>query len=73
MIELRISEERIADITLAERDIAKTMIREYGIDAGINHEFRYRWITISEENYLLARLKYGVISELFGAYDATNQ
>jgi hypothetical protein len=44
----------------------KQMAQELAESAGIDWHFNYRWMQMSEENYLLARLKYTDILGLFG-------
>jgi len=56
-----------------QRQRVKQMAQEYAESAGINWHFNYRWMTISDENYLLAKLKYGDILELFGINNGKTQ
>lgn len=49
-----------------QRQKIKQMAHEYASDYGIDWQFRYRWMQMSDENYLLARLKYTDILGLFG-------
>lgn len=37
------------------------LAREFAENSGMDWEFQYRWMTMTEENYLLAELKYGDI------------
>lgn len=58
---LTISEHILSLLTKEQQQQLKAMTKEFAETGGIDVEFEYRWITMTEENYLLASIKYADI------------
>jgi hypothetical protein len=52
------SEYQLLSTTDELREEILSMIREFAHDAGIDWQFEYRWAMMSDENYMLARIKH---------------
>ncbi len=61
MKQISISEEQYITTTNQRRAEMLALAREFAQDAGIDWATEYRWMTLTEENYFLARLKYDLI------------
>lgn len=57
-IMLTISEHILALLEEDTRTLLKQMTKDFADSSGIDREFEYRWITMTEENHLLAKIKY---------------
>jgi len=58
---LRISNHMVDELRLYQRQRFKQLAQEYALDAGIDWDLEYRWMTISDYNFMLAKLKYNDI------------
>lgn len=61
MYKISLSEEQFLSTTRDNQLTILAMAREFGEHSGIDWEFEYRWMTMTPENYMLARLKYDPI------------
>ncbi len=58
MYRLSVAEYQFQTTTDALRQQIKQLALDYATDMGIDWEFEYRWMTIPDDAYLLAVLKY---------------
>lgn len=58
MYKISVSEEQFITTTDAIRQQWLDMAREFASNSNIDWEFRYRWMTMQPENFMLAKLKY---------------
>lgn len=58
MMRISVSEYEFLTTTNELRREILDMMREYAHNAGIDLHYEYRWAIMSEENFLLAKLKY---------------
>lgn len=58
MYKLSVAEYQFQTTTDQLRQQIKQLAQEYADDMGIDWEFEYRWMTIPDDAYLLAVLKY---------------
>jgi hypothetical protein len=61
MKKISINELQFCSTTRANQQLIKQMAEEFSTDNGVDWNFEYRWMTMTEENYLLAKLKYDPI------------
>lgn len=58
MYKISVAEYQFQTTTDANRQLIKCMAQDFADDMGIDWEFEYRWMTLSDESYMLALLKY---------------
>lgn len=58
MKRISVSEYQFQTTTEENRLRIKAMAREFADDSGIDWQYEYRWMTMTDEAFLLARLKY---------------
>lgn len=58
MLKISISEYQLLSTTEELRQEIISMIKEFAHDAGIDYQFEYRWATMTDENYMLAKIKH---------------
>lgn len=61
MYKLSLAEYQFATTTDELRSELLAMAREFSNQAGIDWQFEYRWMTMTDENYMLARLKHPLL------------
>jgi hypothetical protein len=67
MRELRISRYHWEELDEDKQHEIKTLSQEYSSDFGLNWEYNYYWIRFTEEQFFLAKLKFGhLFSRAFG-------
>jgi hypothetical protein len=58
MIKLTIAEYQFLSTTAENQQRLKSIASEFAESTGIDWEFEYRWMMLTDENYLIAKLKY---------------
>lgn len=61
MYKISISDDEFLTTTDYNQQRIKSMAEEFAEQSGIDWQGEYRWMTMTEENYFLARLKYDPI------------
>ena len=61
MYKISLSEHEFLTTTRENQLTILAMGREFAANSGVDLEYEYRWMTMTEENYFLARLKYDSI------------
>lgn len=64
MIKLSVGEYQFQTTTDEIRSQITAMAREFGHDWSMDFEFETRWISMTEEQYMLAAIKYNSIVKL---------
>jgi hypothetical protein len=60
-VKVSISEHQFLTTTDELREEIISMIKEFAHDAGIDWQFEYRWAIMTDENYMLAKIKHNRI------------
>ena len=63
MIELRISHWEFSEFTKEWQDRANAMIREYGEQWGLDHEFMFYYVQLNAPEFVMANLRYPDVVE----------
>ncbi len=58
MYKLSVAEYQFQTTTDELRQQIKHMAQDFADDMGIDWQFEYRWMILTDESYLLAKLKY---------------